>query len=60
MARRHLGFTIDQWEDLPWWEQQVYAEGLEIEFGDDSYVDAEYGDDLGAARDIGVNVLGIG
>lgn len=26
--RKHLGFTIGEWEALPWWQQQVYLEGL--------------------------------
>lgn len=28
VARKHLGFTIDEWLALPWWQRQVYAEGL--------------------------------
>lgn len=35
MVRRHLGFTIDEWESLPWWQQRVYVESLAEEFGDD-------------------------
>lgn len=33
MVRRHLGFTIDEWEQLPWWQQRVYMESLAEEFG---------------------------
>lgn len=25
-ARRHLGFTIDEWLALPWWQRRVYLE----------------------------------
>lgn len=35
MVRRHLGFTIDEWESLPWWQQRVYVESLAEEFGGD-------------------------
>lgn len=28
MIRRHLGFSVDEWRALPWWQQRLYAEGL--------------------------------
>lgn len=28
MIRRHLGFTIDEWQALPWWQQRLYMEGF--------------------------------
>lgn len=62
MARRHLGTNIDQWEALPWWQRQVYMEGLEEEFGerdDESYIDDEFDDDLGAAVSLGVQVRNV-
>lgn len=31
VARTHLGFSIDEWLALPWWQRQVYAEGIERE-----------------------------
>ncbi len=30
-ARRILGFTIDEWQALPWWQRRVYVEGAEDE-----------------------------
>lgn len=32
LARRHLGYGIDEWERLPWSTQLVYLEGLSQEF----------------------------
>ncbi|MGW1676036.1 hypothetical protein [Saccharopolyspora sp. NPDC002376] len=29
--RRHLHFSIDEWDRLPWWQQQVYIEELDAE-----------------------------
>lgn len=34
LAKRRLGFSIDEWEALPWWQQMVYLEGLGEEFYD--------------------------
>lgn len=28
IARLKLGFTIDEWQALPWWHRRVYIEGL--------------------------------
>ena len=57
MARRHLGYGIDEWENLPWHHRQVYSEGLIDEFGDDSYLDEPMEpDDLAVASRFGLNV----
>ncbi len=32
MARRYLGFTADEWDGLPWWQQRLYLEGVDAEF----------------------------
>lgn len=31
MIRRHLGFSVEEWQSLPWWQQWTYLEGLEAE-----------------------------
>lgn len=31
--RRHLNFTVEQWDALPWWQADHYWAGLEAEFG---------------------------
>lgn len=31
MGRRYLGFTIEEWRALPWWQRRVYVEGLNNE-----------------------------
>lgn len=33
MVRRHLGISVGEWDQLPWWQQQLYVDGLEEEFG---------------------------
>jgi hypothetical protein len=59
MARRHLGFTIDQWQnELPWWQQQVYAEGLEEEFFSAVYEDDQ--EAMSTVAGLGVNVQSVG
>jgi hypothetical protein len=30
-ARRRLGFSIDEWVSLPWWQRRVYIEGMNNE-----------------------------
>lgn len=35
MVRRKLQFSVEEWESLPWWQQDVYIEGLLEEFNDD-------------------------
>jgi len=46
VVRRHLGFSIDEWELLPWWQQMVYAEGLREEFYDeDASIQTDDSDD---------------
>jgi hypothetical protein len=57
MARRHLGYTIDDWEELNWWQQQVYLEGLGEEFFGHQYQPDEQ--ELATAAGLGVNVLNI-
>lgn len=34
MAHRHLGLAPDEWDELPWYRQQMYIEGFNAEFGD--------------------------
>lgn len=31
MVRRHLGFSVDEWDALPWWQQRLYIEELDAE-----------------------------
>lgn len=31
MVRRHLGFSVDEWDRLPWWQQRLYVEELDAE-----------------------------
>lgn len=31
VARVRLGFTIDEWRALPWWQRRVYLDGMEEE-----------------------------
>lgn len=48
LAKRRLGFEIDEWEALPWWKQMVYLEGLSEEFYDpeqDDLQEQDYTDD---------------
>lgn len=60
MARRHLQYGIDEWEALPWWQQQVHLEGMQEEFfEDDSYIDNEFDDELEAAASFGVTVRNV-
>lgn len=59
LVRRHLDFTIDQWEELPWWHQLVYLEGIEWEFYDPDGDDGEENDDtegLAGVEAMGMNV----
>ena len=32
IVRRHLQFSIEEWEALPWYQQLVYLEGIQEEF----------------------------
>ncbi len=32
MARRHLGFEVDEWRAMPWWKSRLYSDGLVWEF----------------------------
>lgn len=27
-ARRYLGYDITEWENLPWWQQDAYMDGM--------------------------------
>lgn len=50
--RRHLGFSVDEWERLPWWQQRMYVEELDTELtgdGDDQAVEQSGDDALLAA-----------
>lgn len=31
IARTKLGFTINEWTALPWWQRRVYVEGMQDE-----------------------------
>ena len=31
LARRHLGLSPGEWDDLPWWQQKMFWEGYEQE-----------------------------
>lgn len=31
LVRRHLGYSPREWDQLAWWQQQLYLEGLEEE-----------------------------
>ena len=55
MVRKHLGFSIDEWDRLPWWQQKVYVEELQADlFGDEQPPDEmASNDDLSA---LGFNV----
>lgn len=50
LARRHLGFSVAEWQALPWWQSRLYAEGLAEEFADPG---VSHVDDVGA---LGVTV----
>lgn len=28
LVRRRLGFSVDEWQALPWWQQNLYLDGL--------------------------------
>lgn len=29
LARRYFNFTVDEWNELPWWQSALYLQGLE-------------------------------
>lgn len=31
VVRRHLGYTIDEWTALPWWQRRLYLEQMQEE-----------------------------
>lgn len=31
VARLRLGYGIDEWRALPWWQRRVYVEGMQTE-----------------------------
>ncbi len=31
LARKHLGFTPTEWDNLPWWQTLMYLEGFRAE-----------------------------
>lgn len=33
MARRELGYGIDEWRALPWWQRRVYVDALNDDAG---------------------------
>lgn len=38
--RKHLGFSVAEWDALPWWQSRMYAELL------DEYLAAERGEEI--------------
>lgn len=60
--RRYLGFTVDEWDSLPWWQQHMYANELSADVGGE--VTAEFDaapDDPASSEelaDLGFNVEG--
>jgi hypothetical protein len=55
-ARRHLHYSVDEWEGLPWWQQQLYEDGLFEEFyGIRAEVD-EYDPGLDKVEDLGFKI----
>ena len=46
IVRRQLGFSIEEWEALPWYQQLVYTEGLKEEFYREDDSDREDEEDL--------------
>lgn len=55
LVRRHLGFTIDEWEKLSWVAQRVYLNGIREEFYDEENgIDTDDSDDWGTLA--GANV----
>lgn len=49
LVRRHLGFSIEDWERLPWFQQRAYLEGLKQEFYREE--DEETGDEQDLTED---------
>lgn len=39
MMRKHLGFSVNEWQSLPWWQQKLYIDQLSMDLA------AERGDD---------------
>jgi len=58
LARRHLGFTIEEWEQLPWHHQQTYLQELVAEFSQQFEALTEEDDEsaLERAQQMGLNV----
>lgn len=46
-ARRHLGYSPEEWDHLPWWQARLYLEGMRMEFDPDHAEPAQATDDLG-------------
>lgn len=54
LVRKHLGFSIAEWDRLPWWHQQVYIEELTSDLVGDHVTDEQASDD--ELADLGFNV----
>lgn len=71
LVRRHLGFSVDEWRALPWWQAELYLRGLIQEHqpadsgyqpltddGDD-YRPTEREDDLTSLSNRGFNIVSV-
>jgi hypothetical protein len=57
LVRRHLGYSVEEWEALPWHQQLVYLEGLAEEFYDpDRNVEDEDDEALTGVESEGIRV----
>lgn len=70
VVRRELGYGVDEWQALPWWQQQLYIDGLNAEAdradqgaaqttpgGGSDYIDALYS---GTMADVQAQGFGTG
>lgn len=51
--RKHLGFSVTEWDSLPWWQQRMYAEELTTDLVGGEADTLASNDDL---ADLGFNV----
>ncbi|WP_190824684.1 hypothetical protein [Saccharopolyspora pogona] len=45
MVRRYLGFSVDEWDRLPWWQQRLYVEELDAELSGPDQGDGQSSDE---------------
>lgn len=36
MVRKHLRFSVDEWQALPWWQQKLYIDQLRMDLAAES------------------------